>query len=42
MKTLFDDLETKEHKWFVEYDKENPEIYEFFKLWFCNETNWYI
>lgn len=31
MKTLFDDLETKEHKWFVEYDKENPEIYEFFK-----------
>jgi hypothetical protein len=31
MKTLFDDLETKEHKWFVEYDKENAEIYEFFK-----------
>ena len=31
MKTLFDELETKQFKWFEEYHKENPQIYEYFK-----------
>jgi len=31
MKTLFDELETDQFKWFKEYHKQNPLIYEYFK-----------
>lgn len=31
MKTLFDDLETKEHKDFIKYHNENPHIYNMFR-----------
>ena len=31
MKTLFDELETEDFKWFNQYHKENPQIYEYFK-----------
>lgn len=31
MTTLFDQLETKDFKWFNQYHQENPEIYIFFK-----------
>ncbi len=31
MKTLFDDLETPQFKWFMEYHKANPEIWEYFR-----------